>query len=72
MTCKQMLEEESQHHGLLRASDVFRKEVLKALRKPYDKEEHQNCREVMQAGSYIKHYPGQSGISFFRTRLICA
>lgn len=60
MTCKQMLEEESKHHRLPNASDVFRKEVLKALREPYNKEEHQNCREEMHAGSYTKHYPGQS------------
>lgn len=60
MTCKQMLEEESKHHRLPNASDVFRKEVLKALREPYNKEQHQNYREEMHLGSYTKHYPGQS------------
>ncbi|XP_057795660.1 uncharacterized protein LOC131011818 isoform X2 [Salvia miltiorrhiza] len=53
-----MDDEESQKVGVRSASDSeFRKELLKVLRKPFDKEELQKARMAFRAGSYLVYHP---------------
>ncbi|KAH6758885.1 hypothetical protein C2S51_019120 [Perilla frutescens var. frutescens] len=52
-----MMDEEPEEYGLPIASEDFRTEVLKVLRKPYNKEEYHKCREKIRDGSYAYLHP---------------
>lgn len=65
-----MMDEELKDHGLPSASNEFRKEVLKVLRRPFDKEEYKKCREEVRDKSYTYYYPGlQTKLTKFRYKM---
>ncbi|KAG8382244.1 hypothetical protein BUALT_Bualt05G0056700 [Buddleja alternifolia] len=49
-------DDDSKDLGGPSATDEFRKHILKVLKMPYNKEEHDRLREAVQ-GSYLNHYP---------------
>ncbi|KAH6800033.1 hypothetical protein C2S52_000497 [Perilla frutescens var. hirtella] len=62
-----MMDEEPEEYGLQMASEDFRTEVLKVLRKPYNKEEYHKCREQIRVGSYTDYHPDlQTKLTKFR------
>lgn len=57
--CKQMVDEESpEEGGGPTASDVFRADVLRIFRTPFDKEEYKELREAIKVGAYLDHHQG--------------